>query len=166
LTEQVLFYVFSSAALLSAGGVVLNVRNTVYAALCLVVSMLSIAVLFIMLSAEFIGVIQVMVYAGAIVVLFLFVIMLLNLKSEDMGAESQPLLKLVGTLLILVVSVKLVALLSGTRKSWPELDSEFGTVKAVGGVLYTDYLLAFEIAGVLLLAGLVAAVVIGKQRID
>ena len=166
MTEQVLFYVFSFAALLSAGGVVLNVRNTVYAALCLVVSMLSIAVLFIMLSAEFIGVIQVMVYAGAIVVLFLFVIMLLNLKSEDMGAESQPLLKLVGTLLILVVSVKLVALLSGTRKSWPEVGSEFGTVKAIGGILYTDYLLAFEIAGVLLLAGLVAAVVIGKQRID
>jgi NADH-quinone oxidoreductase subunit J len=166
LTEQVLFYVFAVLALVSAAGVVLNVRNTVYAALCLVVSMLSIAVLFIMLNAEFIGILQVMVYAGAIVVLFLFVIMLLNLRGGDMGADSQPLLKLVGILLLVGASVKLVMFFSGFRKAWPEVEPDFGSVRQVGMILYTDYLLAFEVAGVLLLAGLVAAVVMGKQRID
>ena len=166
MTDQVLFYVFAGLALVSAAGVVLNVRNTVYAALCLVVTMLSIAVLFIMLTAEFIGILQVMVYAGAIVVLFLFVIMLLNLRGGDMGADRQPLLKLVGILLLVGASVKLAMFFSGFRKAWPDVGPEFGTVRQVGMILYTDYLLAFEVAGVLLLAGLVAAVVMGKQRID
>ncbi|MCZ6823920.1 MAG: NADH-quinone oxidoreductase subunit J [Deltaproteobacteria bacterium] len=166
MTEQVIFYVSAFVALISAAGVVLNVRNTLYAALCLVITMLSLAVLFILLNAEFIGVLQVMVYAGAIVVLFLFVIMLLNIRGGDMGADRQPVLKIIGTLLIVGASVKLVPLLSESRRAWPEVGPEFGTVRAIGGTLYTDYLLAFEIAGVLLLAGIVGAVVMGKQRID
>ena len=86
--EAALFYSFSGVAILSAIGLLVNVRNTVNAALSLVVCMLSLAVLFIMLNAEFIGVLQVMVYAGAIVVLFLFVVMLLNLRSGRMGSET------------------------------------------------------------------------------
>ena len=166
MTEQVIFYVSAFVALISAAGVVLNVRNTLYSALCLVVTMLSLAVLFIVLSAEFIGVLQVMVYAGAIVVLFLFVIMLLDLRGGEMGAERQPVLKIIGTLLVVGASVKLVSILSESRRAWAEVGPEFGQVRAIGGILYTDYLLAFEIAGVLLLAGIVAAVVMGKQRID
>ncbi len=166
MTEQVNFYVASFVALISAAGVVLNVRNILYAALCLVVTMLALADLFIVLNAEFIGVLQIMIYAGAIVVLFLFVIMLLNLRSGDMGAERQPVLKIIGTLLVVGASVKLVPLLSESRRAWPEVGPEFGKVRTIGGILYTDYLLAFEIAGVLLLAGIVAAVVMGKQRID
>ena len=99
-TEQILFYSFSAFAVASSAGVLLNVRNTVYAALSLVASMLSLAVLFVMLNAEFIGVIQIMVYAGAIVVLFLFVIMLLNLTGRSMGGDSQVLIKTAGLLLI------------------------------------------------------------------
>ncbi len=166
MTEQVIFYVSAFVALVSAAGVVLNVRNILYAALCLVTTMLSLAVLFIVLHAEFIGILQIMVYAGAIVVLFLFVIMLLNLRGGDMGAESQPVLKIVGTLLVVGVSVKLVTLLSGSRKAWAEVGPDFGQVRAIGEILYTDYLLVFEIAGMLLLAGIVGAVVMGKQRID
>ena len=100
--EQVIFYTASGVAVLSALGMVLNVRNTINAALCLVVTMLALAVLFVMLNAEFIGVLQVMVYAGAIVVLFIFVIMLLNLRASQMGAESQPILKLLGVALIAI----------------------------------------------------------------
>ena len=166
MTEQVIFYVSAFVALISAAGVVLNVRNTLYSALCLVVTMLSLAVLFIVLRAEFIGVLQVMVYAGAIVVLFLFVIMLLDLRGGEMSAERQPVLKIIGTLLVVGASVKLVSILSESRRAWPEVGPEFGQVRAIGGILYTDYLLAFEIAGVLLLAGIVAAVVMAKQRID
>jgi len=166
MTEQVIFYICSFIVLLAAAGVVLNVRNTVYSALSLVVAMLALAVLFILLHAEFIGVLQILVYAGAIVVLFLFVIMLLNLRGGDMGAESQPILKIVGTLLIVGAGAKLVTLFTGARGAWPEVGREFGTVREVGKILYTDYLLAFEIAGIFLLAGLVGAVVMGKQRID
>jgi len=164
--EQILFYVFGILSLVSAAGVVLNVRNTIYAALCLVVTMLSLAVLFILLSAEFIGILQIMVYAGAIVVLFMFVIMLLNLRGGDMGAERQPMLKLAGIVLVVGAGVKLVTLLSGYRKPWPDPGAGFGSVKAIGSILYTDYLLAFEVCGVLLLAGIVGAVVLAKQRLD
>jgi NADH-quinone oxidoreductase subunit J len=165
-TTEILFYVFSILALISAAGVILNVRNTVYAALCLVMVMLSLAVLFIVLEAQFIGILQVMVYAGAIVVLFLFVIMLLNLKGSPMGADSQLFLKLLGGLIVAVAGLKLAAILRSFEKPWPEIGPEFGTVKEMGTFLYTDYVLAVEIAGVLLLAGIVGAVVLAKQRTE
>ena len=164
--EQILFYVFSGLSIVSAIGLLVNVRNTVNAALSLVVCMLSLAVLFIMLHAEFVGVLQVMVYAGAIVVLFLFVVMLLNLRGGRMGAESQPVLKLVGGAIAIGATVKLTTLLDRPRKPWPDVDPEFGTVAHIGQVFYTDYMLAFQVAGVLLLAGIVAAVILAKREID
>src|SRR5262247_259017 len=95
------FWVFASAAVAGAAGVVGNVRNPINSALSLVVSMLALAGLYVLLEAQFVGLIQVMVYAGAIVVLFLFVIMLLNLRgSGASGAELQPLTKLAGTGLV------------------------------------------------------------------
>ena len=81
-----LFWIFSGASIAGAVGVIANVRNTINAALSLVATLLSLAVLYFVLEAQFIGLIQIMVYAGAIVVLFLFVIMLLNLKGGPMGA--------------------------------------------------------------------------------
>ena len=164
--ERALFWCFGGLSIASAAGVVLNVRSTVNSALSLVVCMLSLAVLFIVLHAEFIGVLQVMVYAGAIVVLFVFVIMLLNLRGGTMGAESQPWLKLVGAGVVIAATVQLAALLRGPPRSWPEIPASFGQVKTVGLSLFTDYLLAFEVAGVLLLAGIVAAVVLAKKRLD
>ena len=88
--EPVLFWVFAALTLAGGAGVVLNLRNSVAAALWLVVSMIALAVLFIMLHAEFIGLIQIMVYAGAIVVLFLFVIMLLNIKACLLYTSPSP----------------------------------------------------------------------------
>jgi len=164
--EVALFYVFSGVAIFSAIGLIVNVRNTVNAALSLVVCMLSLAVLFIMLHAEFIGVLQIMVYAGAIVVLFLFVVMLLNLRGGRMGSESQPVLKVIGGLIAVAATVKLATLLDRPLKAWPEVDREFGTVEHIGRVFYTDYILAFQVAGVLLLAGIVGAVILAKREID
>lgn len=164
--EAILFWVFSGISILFALGVILNVRNTIYSALCLVGAMISIAVLFVMLNAEFLGVLQIMVYAGAIVVLFVFVIMLLNLRRGRFGAESQPFLKLVGVGLILAATVKLTGLLSGPRRGWPDLQDTFGTVGDVGLSLYTDYVLAVELAGALLLAGIVSAVILAKRSVD
>ena len=164
--EQALFYGVSGVAVLSAAGVVLNVRNTINAALSLVVTMLSLAVLFVMLHAEFIGVLQVMVYAGAIVVLFLFVIMLLNLRGGNMGAENQPVLKLVGAAVVIGATVKLAAILRGPVRDWPDVDPGFGQVRGIGMELYTDYLIAFEVAGILLLAGIISAVILAKKQLD
>jgi NADH-quinone oxidoreductase subunit J len=164
--EAALFYSFSIIAVAGALGVLLNVRNSINAALSLVVTMLALAVLFIMLNAEFIGVLQVMVYAGAIVVLFLFVVMLLNLRGGSMGAESQPVLKAVGALIVTAVSVKLALLLQLAPRPWPEISEEYGSVAQMGQVLYTDYLLAVQAAGVLLLAGIVGAVIMAKRSID
>ena len=162
----VLFWLFATVSVISAIGVVANVRNTINAALSLVVCMLSLAGLDVMLSAEFVGLIQVMVYAGAIVVLFLFVIMLLNLKSGSMGAESQPLIKILGGAVIGAAAFKLASVLAGSTSGFPELPEGFGSTRSIATVLYTDYLLAFEVAGVLLLAGIVAAVVVGKRTLD
>jgi NADH-quinone oxidoreductase subunit J len=164
--EAALFYSFSGIAIVSAIGLLVNVRNTVNAALSLVVCMLSLAVLFIMLHAEFIGVLQVMVYAGAIVVLFLFVVMLLNLRGGRMGSERQPVLKLMAGLIVVAATVKLATLLDRPPKAWSEIDPGFGTVEHVGRVFYTDYMLAFQVAGILLLAGIVAAVILAKREID
>jgi len=164
--EQVLFYAFGGLALLSALGMLANVRNTVNAALCLMVTMLAIAGLFVMLHAEFLGVLQVLVYAGAIVVLFVFVIMLLNLRGGIQGAETHFATKLLGGVLLAAVAVELIAVLSATRKPWAAVERPFGTVAEVGRVLFTDYVLAVEAAGVLLLAGIVAAVVLAKRELD
>jgi NADH-quinone oxidoreductase subunit J len=164
--EPVLFWVFSALALAGGAGVVLNLRNSVAAALWLVVSMIALAVLFVMLHAEFIGLIQIMVYAGAIVVLFLFVIMLLNIKADGMGAENQPVLKLAGTLIAIAVTVKLAALMTALSAPWPGIAADFGTVRNVGRALYTDFLLPFEISGILLLAAIVGAVILAKREID
>ncbi len=164
--EQALFYGFGGLSVLSALGMLLAVRNTVYAALSLVVAMLALAVLFVMLSAEFIGVLQVMVYAGAIVVLFLFVIMLLNLRGGHMGAETQPVVKTLGAALVVAATLQLGAILAGSSRPWPELPAGFGQVASIGRALYTDYVLAVEVAGVLLLAGIVAAVILAKKRLD
>ena len=164
--EQALFYAFGGLSVLSGLGVLINVRNTVNAALCLMVSMLAIAALFVMLHAELIGVLQVLVYAGAIVVLFVFVIMLLNLRGSPLGPEGQPIMKLVGAGILAFASVKLATLFGADQRPVATVAPEFGTVADVARVLYTDYLLAVEVAGVLLLAGIVAAVVLAKRELD
>ena len=162
-----LFWIFSVAALGSAVGVVGNVRNPINSALNLVVSMLALAGLYVLLEAQFVGLIQVMVYAGAIVVLFLFVIMLLNLRgSGAANAETQPILKIAGTALVAGGSFFLVRVLATGRAPWPDVEPDYGTTRAIGEALYGDYVLAVQVAGVLLLAGIIAAVVLAKKRLD
>ncbi len=164
--EVILFWVFSAAAIASGVGVVANVKNTINAALSLVVTMLALAGLYFTLHAEFVGLIQVLVYAGAIVVLFLFVIMLLNLRGGVMGGESQPAIKLLGGALLGAATFKLSSILTGSQAAWPEVEGGFGTTRSMAQILFTDYVLAFEVAGVLLLAGIVAAVVLAKKTLD
>ncbi len=164
---QALFGAFAVLALGGAAGVVLSLRNAVTSALWLVVSMLALACLFVTLQAQFIGLIQVMVYAGAIVVLFLFVIMLLNLRGDSMGAPpEQPLQKGVALVLVAGAAVQLASSIGALRLPSVDVPPEFGTTRALGLALYTDYLLSVQLAGVLLLAGIVGAVVLAKRKLD
>ena len=148
-------------------GVILNVRNTIGAAVNLIVTMLAIAGLFFLLHAEFLGLVQIMVYAGAIVVLFLFVVMLLNLREGVQGADSQLGIKLLGGGALAVAGIMLARVL---RPQHPvelaEVDAMYGTTRVLAEALYTDYVLAFEVAGILLLAGIVAAVVLAKRSLS
>ena len=166
MTEAILFWVFAVTAVGGGLGMLLNLRNTVASALCLVLTMLALACLFVLLLAQFIGIVQVMIYAGAIVVLFLFVIMLLNLERDTLGGEAQPFLKTLGTIFGVAVGVKLTAIVTSFRAPWAEVDPTFGTTRAIGAALYTDYVLPFELASILLLAGIIGAIVLAKRKID
>jgi NADH-quinone oxidoreductase subunit J len=160
-----LFYLFAVFAVLSALAMVANVRNTVAAAMSLVVTMVALAVIYVLLEAHLVAAIQIMVYGGAIVVLFLFVVMLLNLRSDDFPPGRQRLLKLAGALLGIFA---MVAFLRGfgSLPPAPPLPEGFGGYRAVGLALYTDYVLLVEMASLLLTAAIVGALILAKRKID
>src|SRR5262245_28942264 len=168
MTAQVaLFYVFAALAVVSALGMVLNLRNTVAAAMSLVVTMIALAGIFVLLEAHLVAVIQIMVYAGAIVVLFLFVVMLLNLRTDEFAPGRQWPTKLAAGLVVLAVGAELVRLLAGGElPAAGELPPGFGGYRMLGISLYTDYVLLVEMASLLLLAAIVGALILAKRKID
>src|SRR5919112_2646496 len=166
------FYLFGIVAIVSALLFVTR-KSPVAAALWLVNTMFSLAALYVLLDAQFIGVIQVLVYAGAIMVVFLFVIMLLNLGNPSDIADARGMgWKLAAGLVGLALLAQVFAL---TKARVPEalalpenaLADEVartGAIAPVAGPLFHQYLLAFEVTSVLLLAAVVGAVVLGKRR--
>jgi NADH-quinone oxidoreductase subunit J len=167
--EIALFCVFATIAILCALGVVFH-RNPVHCALLLVAVLLSLSGLFILLNAQFIAALQVIVYAGAIMVLFLFVLMLLNFRG-DQEVLTPGAAKGFGFLFALLVMVELLwAALSpngaesGGLPSAPTLASDFGSPAAIGRILYTTWLYPFEITSILLLVAVVGAVVLAKRK--
>jgi NADH-quinone oxidoreductase subunit J len=161
-----LFYFCAALALASALGMLLNVRNTVAAAMSLVVTMVALAAIYVLLEAHLVAVIQIMVYAGAIVVLFLFVVMLLNLRSDSFPPGRQRLLKLAGALIGVVTVAGLLRGLAGHVPPAPALPAGYGSYRQVGIALYTDYVLLVEMASLLLLAAIVGALILAKRKID
>lgn len=165
--ETVVFILMGALALVGAGFVVLH-RNPVKSALALIVVMLALAVLYMTLSAPFIAVIQVMVYAGAVMVLFLFVLFLLNVGVESPFAtrRSRRLIAgLVGTLMGLLLSGALLLRSSASMpQRGPDLAEGFGSIETAGELLFTRYLLPFELLSVLLLVAIVGAVVAARPR--
>ncbi len=160
-----LFYLFAVLSVLAALGMVLNTRNTVAAALSLVVTMVALAIIYLLLEAHLVAAIQIMVYAGAIVVLFLFVVMLLNLRSDDFAPGRARLTKLAGALLG-VFGVAEVMRRVGALPAAPPLPAGFGGYRSVGIALYTDYILLVEMASLLLTAAIVGALILAKRKID
>jgi NADH-quinone oxidoreductase subunit J len=163
---QVLFYAFAALAVLFALGMVLNVRNTVASALSLVVTMVSLAGIYVLLEAHLVAAIQIMVYAGAIVVLFLFVVMLLNLRADEFTPGRQWLLKTAAAAVGLITLLELLRLLRVGLPEPPPLPAGFGGYRQVGIALYTDYVLLVEVAALLLLAAIVGALVLAKRKVD
>jgi len=162
----VFFYVFAALAVAGALGMVLNVRNTVAGAMSLVLTMVALGGIYVLLEAYLVGVLQILVYAGAILVLFLFVVMLLNLRGEVFGPERQGFAKLVGLVAVAVMLVEFFWLLPGAFGPAAVLPEGFGGYRAVGLALFTDWLLAFEVTSLLLLAAMVGAVVLAKRKVD
>lgn len=163
-------FIFIFLAILGIGaalGMVIS-RNTVNSALFLVLNMVSLAGIYLLLQAQFLAVIQILVYAGAIMVLFLFVIMLLNLDAERSLFNKFRIKYFVAFLLGSVVLSQILYSLGGMTGTLPEMDSEMahiGTVEAVGDVLYTDYLLPLEMTAILLTAAVVGALLIAQHNI-
>jgi len=164
--HAVLFYIFAVMAVVSALGMLLNVRNTVAASLSLVVTMISLAAIYVLLEAYLIAVIQIIVYAGAIVVLFLFVIMLLNLREDDFAPGRQWLVKFGAGLLGVFVLIQLLKLVGPGLPEFPVAPEDYGGYRQLGILLYTDYVLLVEMASLLLMAAIVGALILAKRNID
>jgi len=157
------FYISAAVAIISTIMVITRL-NAVHALLYMIVSLLSVALIFFVLGAPFAAALEVIIYAGAIMVLFVFVIMMLNLGEWAAAQESQwlqPVTWVGPALLALVLVVQLVYILAGTGPT-PGVPSEISP-KQVGIALFGPYLLGVELASLLLLAGLVAAYHLGRR---
>jgi NADH-quinone oxidoreductase subunit J len=167
-TELVVFVILAPVSVLTALGMVLN-RNAVYSALLLVVNFFCLAAFYVLLEAQFLAAVQVIVYAGAIMVLFLFVLMLLGVGSEDVLTETirgqRPAAVVLGLLLLAVVGAALLSgAFSGGAQGALQAANAGGNTQAVGRLLFTRYVFAFETVGLLLVVGAVGALVLGKRR--
>jgi NADH-quinone oxidoreductase subunit J len=173
--EVVLFAVLAFVAILAALLVVAH-RHPVYSALSLVVTMLCIAFLFLLLRAEFLWVMQITVYAGAVMVLFLFVIMLLDLRREErpwhlpegrlqVGLGVLLALALLAELAVVAVAVAVRAPASAGAFP-PAVVAARGNAQLLGRLLYTEYVLPFELTSVILLVAIVGAIVMAKKRFE
>ena len=164
------FFYFLSALALISGVLVITRRNAVHSALALIVTLLSLAGIYLMLYAPFVAGVQIILYAGGIMVLFLFVIMLVNLERAEKEKQfnKQWLIAIVaaGALGLLFVKVFMESKAVGAlvRKPVAEL-AETSNTQQVGIALYGNYMLAFEIASLLLLVAIVGAVVMAKKKI-
>src|SRR5918994_3782745 len=157
-----IFFILS-ALLVIASLMVVFLRNVVHCAMALVAALFIIAIFFVILQAPMVGVLQVLIYAGAIMVLFLFVIMLLNPTSAEQRRNVSWSL---GTMLALLLGVLLVPLLSKSESARDPLASteSFGSPELLAKSLFNDFVLPFEIASVLLLVAIVGAVVLAKRE--
>jgi len=164
------FFGYLSLAIIIFSLLVVLSKNAIHSVLYMLVMFFHVAGIYLLLQAEFLAAVQIIVYAGAILVLFLFAIMLLNLR-EELSAEQltdgwpASLAVVVGLLLTLILS--LGGLTTSFTGNWsPERIKELTFTKALGEVLYTGYLLPFEVASLILLVAIVGAIVLAKRRLN
>jgi NADH-quinone oxidoreductase subunit J len=169
--NAIAFYVIS-ALVLGFALLVITTKNTVHAVLFLVLNFLAVAALYVLLTAQFLAVIQVLVYAGGIVVLYLFVVMLVNLKRQPEDHSSPQRRAWLGFALSAAVLAQLGAILVWGGYGTPAdpntmqmTDLALNNVERIGMLLYTDYLIPFEVASMLLLVAMVGAIILAKREL-
>ena len=163
MAEAIFFYIFAALSVFGSIIVVTH-KNPVASAISMVLTFFFTAVLFILLRAQFIAVIQVLVYAGAIIVLFLFTVMYLNIKEEALQFDAKNVAKRVTFLFVIVVVTGFFAskLILNSGPKPPEIEN-FGGVEGVGKELFTEFLLPFELTSVLILVAIIGVVTIAKR---
>jgi NADH-quinone oxidoreductase subunit J len=165
--EQVFFFYFA-LVIASASVLVVAQRNPIYSALALLIMFFHVAGLYVTLHAEFLAAVQIIVYAGAILVLYLFVVMLLNLRQDDRYHRQWPMAGMVGATLVIE------AIILTVMKGWTAPAVATGTettvrattnAGAIGDVLYSTYLFPFEVASLILLVAMIGAIMLAKKDI-
>ena len=167
-----IFFIFAALSVFGALGVIF-LKNPINCALSLVGTFFCLGSIYVMLNAEFVAVIQVLIYAGAIMVLFLFVLMLLSSKDTEMSSNKLNAGKILAGLLSLGIFIQISYLFTGnelklgTKGEYPiEVVEEIGSIALIGRLLFTDYILSFEIIVILLLVAVIGAVVIAKRKFN
>jgi NADH-quinone oxidoreductase subunit J len=170
--DQLLFYVFGTVAVIGSVLVVAQ-RNPIYSVLALIMAFFGLAGLYVNLEAPFVAVVQIIIYAGAIMVLFLFVVMLLNVPREDAAEwdRSHPLYRPAAVRLGAVLAVLMAAELGWALSRLPggaagvgEQAVAVSAVRDLGRVLFTDYMFAFEVTSILIIAAMVGAVLLARKH--
>lgn len=164
-TVDILFYLLSAFAIVSATMVLIS-KNPIHSVLWLIMVFFAISGHYILLNAQFLAIVNIIVYAGAIMVLFLFVIMLMNIK-KDSEPQKQLLVKLTGV----IAGGSLLTLLIAVVKQTSQIQNKqvllkegtIGLIHPLGKALFSDYVIPFEISSVLFLSAMVGAVIIGKK---
>lgn len=160
--DQFVFWVAAIVAVIAAFRVIF-LRNPIISVLHLIVTLLCLAVLFLQLSAEFLAALQVIIYGGAIMVLFLFIVMMLNLRRDEFGDDPLPGVRFLGALAAGALLGEMFIVFAGETAAGTRVGESFGTVEAVGHALFGAYLFPFELTSLLLLAAVIAAVVLAKR---
>jgi NADH-quinone oxidoreductase subunit J len=161
-----IFYAFAAILIFAALRVV-TTRNSVHAALWLVLSFFSAAGIWLILQAEFLAIALVLVYVGAVMVLFLFVVMMLDVNFEKMRERFRsyiPVAFTVGILVGIEMALVILGSILGERTAPPEASATYSNTKALGMLIYTEYAYPFEIAGFILLVAIVAAIALTHRR--
>ena len=175
LAHTLFFYFFSSVAVFSAVMVTVS-RNTVYSVFFLILVFVSISVLFIMIGAEFLGMIMLIVYVGAVAVLFLFVVMMLNITEQITKRSTRRGFVnniSVGSIVGVIIFLELLVVIGGwqykgnfVQLSATEISSQTSNTHALGNILYTDYIHLFQIAGMILLVAMIGAITLTFSKRD
>ncbi len=161
--EWLFFALFALVALVGSLGVVLS-RNAVHSALFLLLNFVAIALLYILLQAQFLAMAQILVYAGAIVVLFIFVVMLIgNDTIDDFVARERPVLRVLALVLVVLFAAAMAYVSFLAPAGTPAGAPQFGSVESVGQVLLSQYVLPFELASVILLAAMIGAIILAAR---
>ena len=169
IVHAIIFYIFSFVAILSAIMVVVS-KNTVHSVFFLILDFISISCLFIMIGAEFLGMIMLIVYVGAVAILFLFVVMMLNVaqqKNEWFTSRNSSTHIPIGLLVSLIIFFELIIVIGGWKYKPDlvdsisiEINSTITNTQSLGNVIYTDYIHLFQLSGMILLVAMIGAIVL------